>query len=155
MFSLLALRKQHQNAESGFTLIELLVVILIIGILSAIAVPIFLNQRKSAVEASLKSDMRSISQNMENCLLKNKNTYPDLWVSWAGKTIIPTCFSDLKLSKGTETHSYDMAFHPPAGWTVPAGQVYCVEIVNTNIPGVVKFFRSDKGVFNDSPCQAQ
>lgn len=50
---------KKQYNEDGFTLVELLVVILVIGILSAIAIPAFLNQRKSAAEASLKSDIKN------------------------------------------------------------------------------------------------
>jgi len=45
--------------EDGFTLIELLVVIVIIGVLAAIALPIFLNQQKAAINASVKSDVRN------------------------------------------------------------------------------------------------
>lgn len=59
----------HQ--ESGFTLIELLVVILIIGILAAIAIPMFLNQRKAAAETALRSDMKNMSTHMYTFFAQN------------------------------------------------------------------------------------
>jgi type IV pilus assembly protein PilA len=61
-----------EEREGGFTLIELLVVIIIIGILAAIAIPVFLNQRKKGYEASMKSDLRTVANEMETYFTDNQ-----------------------------------------------------------------------------------
>lgn len=69
--------KNTIEQEEGFTLIELLVVILVIGILAAIAIPVFLNQRKTANEAAVKSDLINAAKVFETELIANKGkSYP-------------------------------------------------------------------------------
>ena len=65
--------RQRAQREKGFTLIELLVVILIIGILAAIALPAFLNQRGKAQDAEAKSAVRTAQTAMETWYTDEQN----------------------------------------------------------------------------------
>ncbi|HVE76589.1 MAG TPA: prepilin-type N-terminal cleavage/methylation domain-containing protein [Actinomycetota bacterium] len=64
-----------EQREQGFTLIELLVVILIIAILAAIAIPVFLNQRKKGWAAAQQSALRNAAEAQESYATGNNGLY--------------------------------------------------------------------------------
>ncbi len=67
--------RERMASEKGFTLIELLVVMLIIGILAAIAIPTFFNQKQKANDSSAKAMAHTAQTAMETCGTDNNGSY--------------------------------------------------------------------------------
>lgn len=64
-------RQRVGRGERGFTLIELLVVVIVLGVLTSVAVPTYLHQRRKAVDTSLRADVRSLALAMETWIADN------------------------------------------------------------------------------------
>jgi type IV pilus assembly protein PilA len=116
------IQKSIKENDEGFTLIELLVVIIIIGILAAIAIPVFLNQRKKAVDASSKSDLRTIANELET-FATDTQAYPaNVNLATAGQVTVGSAV--VRLSTGNvPVVKYNAA-------TAAAATAYCLQITN-------------------------
>ncbi|MGL5859445.1 MAG: type IV pilin protein [Angustibacter sp.] len=128
--------------DGGFSLIELLVVMIVIGVLAAIAVPVFLNQRQKAVNASMKSDLRSVAQEMENYFVDNGREYPP---GATGAGTVNVGAEPVRLSRGTT-----VTVITSTGAGVVAG-TYCLRAENVKASDVW-YYDSDQGGLRDNAC---
>jgi type IV pilus assembly protein PilA len=119
------IRKSIEEKEEGFTLIELLVVMIIIGILAAIAIPVFLSQRQKGYDASVKSDLRTMANELES-YQTDYQSYPPTGTTFAATSGTAGSWNiytgdAIRISTGNSF----------AYFTNTAGTAYCVQGVNT------------------------
>jgi type IV pilus assembly protein PilA len=149
------LRHRAQGQE-GFTLIELLVVILIIGILAAVAIPAFLNQKGKANDANVKSDINTAQTAMETYYTDNQSyAIPALSSLTAIEPTLAQAISTTgteKLTASGTTNTYSISASDPQGITFTLAKATdgtvsrnCTVPANTNPAGCAGATQSSAG----------
>jgi type IV pilus assembly protein PilA len=102
------------DSEAGFTLIELLVVMLILGILAAIALPAFFNQREKATDSKAKEFAHSAQVAIETYATENSGEYSGAEPSTL-QNIEPTLNGAEELEVEAEGKTYKVTVHSSTG----------------------------------------
>jgi type IV pilus assembly protein PilA len=129
------IQKSMKDKDQGFTLIELLVVIIIIGILAAIAIPVFLKQREKGYKADMKSALKNMATATESAATENGGNY-------LGTTLV-----NLKANEGFK---YSASLTPAV--IAADATHYCLSVVDSRLAGVTFYYDSNNGAPGTVVC---
>ena len=127
----------REEREGVFTLIELLVVILIIAILAAIAIPVFLNQRKKGWVSQAQSALKNMATAQETYLVDTGHYSSTL----AGLTTNGFRYS---------TSDVDPSVVGPTG-NANASR-YCLKVISQHDASIIWYYDSDVGAPSTTAC---
>ncbi len=132
-------RKAMDEREEGFTLIEMLVVMIIIGILAAIAIPVFLSQKNKAKDTSAKADVTLIGKGMAAYYVDGTRnlTVTGSAGTFLIKDAVPTAVDSGKLSPGNTVK---------AGKGVGTSGAWCVAVQSNAAGSPIRVYRSGTGL---------